>query len=107
MIDFALDGTLQFYKNDSGKFAVVNGIDEFEQSIRLMIAEYMHDVIGESNKENIKNKIRLQVSRVARNHDRLEDISEVSISESQEKANVYLVNINYESNDTFEFQVSE
>lgn len=108
MVDLALDSDFSVFLNDRNEVATVSGRSEFEQSVRVMITDFMYaNVIGESNPDKIKNKIRLQVSRVAKRHDRLDDISRIDISESLEDPNTYNVRINYQSDSLSEFQVSE
>ncbi len=108
MVDLSLDSDFSVFLNDRNGISTVDGRSEFEQSVRVMTTHFMHtSVIGESNKDKIKNKIRLQVSRVAREHDRLSDISDIEISESEEDPNTYNVRINYQSGSITEFEVSE
>lgn len=108
MVDLALDSNFSVFLNDRNELGTVSERAEFEQSIRVMVTDLMYrNVIGESNPGEIKNKIRLQISRVARRHDRLDDISEIDISQSDDDPHVYEVTINYTSGSLSEFEVSE
>lgn len=108
MVDLALDSDFSVFLNDRNELETVSGRSEFEQSVRVMVTDFMNaNVIGESDPDKIKNKIRLQVSRVAKRHDRLDDISRIDISESVNKPNTYEVRINYQSGSISEFEVSE
>ena len=108
MVDLALDSNFSVFLNDRNEVSTVDGRDEFEQSVRVMITEFMHNsILGEVGSSNIENKIRLEVSRVARKHDQISDISGIDISESENDANKYIVKIFYESDSLSEFEVTE
>jgi len=108
MVDLALDSNFSVFLNDRNELGTVSERAEFEQSIRVMVTDLMYrNVIGESNPGEIKNKIRLQISRVARRHDRLDDIFKIDISQSDDDPHVYEVSINYISGSISEFEVSE
>jgi hypothetical protein len=108
MVDLALDSNFSVFLNDRNELGTVSERAEFEQSIRVMVTDLMYrNVIGESNPGEIKNKIRLQISRVARRHDRLDDISEIDISQSTDEPHKYDVKVNYTSGSLSEFEVSE
>jgi hypothetical protein len=108
MVDLALDSDFSVYLNDRNELGTVDGRAEFEQSVRVMITDFMYRrVIGESDPSTIKNKIRLEVSRVARRHDRLENISNIDISQSEDDPHTYVVRIDYQSDSLTEFEVSE
>lgn len=108
MIDLSLDSNFSVHLNDRNELATVSERDEFEQSVRVMVTDFMYrSVLGESGAEKIKNKIRLQVSRVARQHDRLERISNLDVTQSIDDPHTYSVVINYESDAVTEFEVTE
>jgi hypothetical protein len=108
MFDLALDEDFSVYLNDRNEVASVTGRAEFEQSVRVMITEFMHNaVLGESNADIIKNKIRLQVARVAQEHDMVDGITNLDISTSPNSPNTYRVVINYESEEATSFEVTE
>lgn len=108
MTDLALNSDFSVFLNGRNELAEVDGRDEFEQSVRVMITEFMHtSVIGVSDPGEIKNKIKLQVSRVARKHDKLNGIANINISQSENDPHTYEVRIHYESDIVSEFEVSE
>lgn len=108
MLDLALNSDFSVFLNDRNELATVSGIDEFEQSVRVMVTDYLiNSVIGEVDEATIKSQIRLQVSRVARKHNRLSDISEIDISKSETEANTYNLRIVFQSGAVTEFGVSE
>lgn len=108
MLDLALDSDFSVFLNDRNGIATVEERDEFEQSVRVMLTDFMHrSVLGEIGPDKVRNKIRLQVSRVARRHDRLSDISALEIEQSTDDPHVYNVRISYESDAVSEFEVSE
>lgn len=108
MLDLALNSDFSVFLNDRNELETVSGIDEFEQSVRVMVTDYLlNTVIGEVDEATIKTQIRLQISRIARRHNRLSDIVEINISRSDTEANTYNLRIVFQSNSTFEFEVSE
>lgn len=108
MSDLALDSDFSVFLDDQNEVATVDGREYFEQSVRVMITDYLYSsVLGESDIATIKQKINLQVSRVAREHDELDGISRITVEQSEDDPHTYLVRINYTSDYVSELQISE
>jgi hypothetical protein len=57
--------------------------------------------------DTIKEKIRLEVSRVAREHNHLDSIHSIDIERDDERANAFKVTIQYVAGDSFVFKTEE
>jgi hypothetical protein len=108
MLDLSLDSDFSVSLNDKNDLATATDRKLFEQDVAVRLTDYFYDsVLGESDIELIKQKVRLQVNRVARDDNRLNEIQLVSISRSQDKSNTLTVRIVYESDEVFEVNLSE
>lgn len=108
MIDLTLNDNFSVFLDEKNELSTVEGRDEFEQAVRVMITDYMNrSVVGEAKPNKIRTKIRLQISRVAQEQDRIDAISNIDIAQSEQDPHTYNVRINYESDSISEFEVTE
>jgi hypothetical protein len=80
------------HRNDLGK---VEGREAFEQSVVIMLTDYMQNVLSDYDPDTIKQKLRLQVTRVAGRHDEIENINRIDIYRKQDHADTYVVEVVY------------
>ena len=106
MKDLALDSTFDVFLDDRNEVSVVDGQDEFEQSVAIKLTAYMYNIPGDADFATLKEKIRLQVSRVARTHDRISDIDRVVISRHPSKQATIVIEIIYSSSGNFDFNLN-
>lgn len=100
MKDLALNDNFSVHLDDRNDLATVEGRDAFEQSVVVMLTEFMDETLpGLKRGENIESKIQLQVTRVARSHDNLDTIQRVEVSEKEDVPDTYQVEIFYDSGD--------
>jgi len=98
MQDLSLNSNFSVHLDDRNDLATVEGRDAFEQSVSVALTEFMHETLpGLKKGENIKEKITLQVSRVAREHDKLDAISRIVVTEKEKQPDTYQVEIAYSS----------
>jgi hypothetical protein len=108
MLDLALDNDFSVYLNDRNDVSTVTEREEFEQSVAIFLTDYLYDsVLGDIDRETANQKVRLQVHRVARDHDRLNEIERVVVTPSESSPNTLNVRIAYTSDEIFEVNVSE
>ncbi|AAO61374.1 hypothetical protein HfxHF1_510 [Halophage HF1] len=108
MLDLALNSDFSVFLDESGDLASVSGREEFEQAVVILLTELMRNsAIGEFDETTIKQKLKLEASRVARRHDYLSGIDGIEISPHDSDPNTYVLRINYESNHVFEEAISE
>lgn len=106
MVDLALNSDFSVFLDSRNGIATVSALDEFEQSVRVMVTDYLYNaVIGETDPSIIKQKIRLQVTRAARNHEKLEEIVEIQVGQDDTEPSKWNVRIEYEAGDISEFGV--
>lgn len=102
MFDLALNSNFSVHLDDRNDLATVEGREAFEQSVVVLLTEFMHERLpGLSEGQTLKQKIRLEVSRVARDHDELDSIASLNIREKPGEPDTYLVQIIYESGQDF------
>ena len=100
MADLSLNSNFSVHLNDRHDLATVEGREAFEQSVSVALTEFMHETLpGLKKGENIKQKITLQITRVARDHDNLDAVRDVIIEEKDKEPDTYQVRIAYESGD--------
>ena len=96
--DLQIDQYLQPEQNDAGVFLTVGGLDEFHQSVVIRL----HDRIGDTLTDESIEKIQLAVTRVAREHDKIDEIANISVQRSRERPDTVNVTIQYVSGETFQ-----
>jgi hypothetical protein len=106
MTDLALDGNFDVFLDDRNDVATVDGRAKFEQSVAVQLTSFMHDIPGNSDFNTLKERVRLQVSRVARNHEMLESIQRILVEKHPEKPGTVKVELIYESSDAFDFNLN-
>lgn len=95
-MDIALNSNFSVHLDDRHDLAAVTDRDEFEQSIVVMATDYMHASLpGLTGEQNIREKIRMVVTRVARDHNRLDDIADIDIERSSRDSETYEVMVRY------------
>lgn len=108
MLDISLDSDFSVHLDDRNDIQTVSKRDEFEQSIAIALTDYLYDTaLGEIDREAAIQKTRLQVNRVARDHDRLDEVKSVNVTPSPEEPNTLDLRIVYTSDEVFELNISE
>jgi len=108
MLDLALNSDFSVFLDESGDLGTVSGREEFEQAVVILLTELMRDAaIGEFDETTIKQKLKLEASRVARKHDHLTNIDGIEVSPHDDNPNTYVLRINYKTNRIFEEAISE
>lgn len=104
MQDLKLNSNFSVHLDDRNDLATVSGRDAFEQSVAMMLTDFMYDSIpGLSQRDTIKEQINLEVTRVAREHDLLDRISSISITEKLGEPDTLEVRVSYISSEAADF----
>lgn len=106
MTDLALDGNFDIFLDDRNDVATVDGRAEFEQTVAVKLTSYMYNIAGDTDFATLKEKIRLQVSRVARSHDMLDSINRVAVDRHPDKPGTVRVELIYSSSATFDVNLN-
>jgi hypothetical protein len=105
MQDLGLNSNFSVHLDDRNDLATVEGREAFEQSVVMMLTDFMYDTLpGLSRRKTIEQRIQLEVTRVAREHDLLENITRMEIREKPGTADTYQVEVVYEATDAANFQ---
>lgn len=100
MQDLALNSDFSVYLNGRNDLATVDGVEAFEQSVAMMLTDFMYNSIpGRTQRDSIKERLRLEVNRVASEHDFVDEISSISISEKVAANGTYTVDVQYISDE--------
>lgn len=105
-MDLSLNDEFSVHLDDRNDLAVVEGRAAFEQSVVVRVTDRMHDsIMGATGRQNIEEKIHLAVSRVARNHDQLDSIASIDITQPTGQPDTYAVEVEYLEAGDFDFEV--
>ena len=107
-MDLSLNTQFSVHLDDRNDLATVSDRAGFEQSVVVMVTDYMQASLpGLTGQENIEEKIRLVVSRVARDHDLLDSIGSIDIGRKRGQPDTFEVTVQYISEPgSFEFEVT-
>lgn len=107
MQDLALNSNFSVYLDDRNDLATVEGNAAFEQHVVVMLTDYMHRSLPgiTGSDDTVKEKIRLQVTRVARDNSVLDSVSSIDVREKDGEPGTYEVQILYDAGDSFEFDI--
>lgn len=108
MYDIELGNDFDVRFTDENDIGVVSGADAFEQAIVVRVTDYMQNQItGVTGSEGaVEEKIKLQVTRVARDEGVIESVESVSVEQNPDSPDTYNVTVDYGVNESFyeEFQ---
>lgn len=97
--DLRLNSNFDLVIDDRNDLATVEGRDQFEQEVVIYVTEYMYGVIGTTGEDTMRERLRLQVNRVADDHDLINRVADVKVTPSAEKANTFEVRIIYDQDE--------
>lgn len=102
MVDYELDGDFHLVTTSWGAVKDTDGLREFEQTLAILLSDKMDHIIGQtSSADLIPNKIRLAVTRVAKEYEMLDEVDEVVVAETNTPSQEYQVTIYYNSDEPF------
>ncbi|ELY47296.1 hypothetical protein [Natronorubrum sulfidifaciens] len=106
MKDLELDENLEIVIGPRNDLEIVDGREQFEQSLRLWLTAYLSEEVGSFNSPDVIRSIELQVQRVARVHGRIDSISSIVVSPSEDAVDSIDVSIIYLAGETFNLTLS-
>jgi hypothetical protein len=104
MTDLYFDDNLQPVFDPSLDLKTIDGIDEFHQSIRLRAISKMYPLLSEFNDEDVEDRLRLEITRIAREYDLLGEINYIEIEQTETTG--YTVRISYFRAEDFETELT-
>jgi len=108
MKDLALNSNFSVTLDERNDLGEVTGREAFEQSVMVRLTEFMQETLpGLTKRESAKQKIRLEISRVARSHDQLDSIESIRIKEPDENPDTYRVEVVYVTDEVFSREFTE
>lgn len=109
MKDIKLDKNFQPIFSGKRDFATVEGVEAFEQAIRVEAVERLNDVVAEYDSDDIPHKIRLELNKIARESDYVTNQPDITISrlEGDETEAKYKAEIYYNATDSFQLLIND
>jgi len=104
MSDLKLDENLQPVFSEKGDYETVEGVENSEQIIRLSAKDKMFNISSRYKKENIEDKIRLAISRIADEKDFIESVQNITvenITSKEVEGSGYRVSITYNKSNNY------
>lgn len=102
MVDYSINSDFDIHFTEWGDFAVVDGLEEFEQDVVIRLHENQKSIYrDEAGRKIEREKIRLSVTRVAKEFDVIDSIENISITEVQAADKSYQVEVTYKTGDIF------
>jgi hypothetical protein len=103
MVDYGINGDFDIYFGEYGDFAVVDGRDEFEDDLAIILHDEFGKVVGKGNfSDTIEQQLKLAITRVAREFGIIESISRINVSLLKNEPETIGVELVYDTGDTFE-----
>jgi len=106
MVDYSIDGSFDIHFTEWDDFVTVDGLAEFEQDVVIQLHENLE--VAQSHRgsqKTAKDKIRLQVSRVAKQFGVIDAIKNISVEKIRGTAGSYAVEVTYQTGDTFRDEI--
>lgn len=107
MQDLSLNSNLSVHLDGTNDFAVVDDRDAFEQSVMITLIELQQEAMaGQWADDTAKEKVSLAVNRVVRDHEQVDAVEQIEVTEDPTRPDTFLVEIIYTSNSTFEDNIT-
>lgn len=103
MTDVELDQDFDINISENGDFGTVNGLEEYEQKLKLTITAFFFEHIGDKNNSNVARKLRMEARRAIENIDAIESVRSISVS--NQEGDTLNMEIEYNYNQNFGFEV--
>lgn len=104
MSDLKLNENLQPIFTEEGDYETVEGVENSEQIVRLSAKDKMFNISSRYKKENVEDKIRLAINRIADEKDFIDSVQEISvnrITSSEVEGSGYKVSITYNKSNNY------
>lgn len=104
MVDYSINGDFELQFTPWDDFVTVEGLEEFEQDIVIQIHDKQRELFNQRHRKSTPNKIRLQIIRIAKEFDVIDEIIEININKIAGESASYEVEVIYNTGDTFSEQ---
>lgn len=106
-MDIGLNDSFDLELDGSNDIPLVRGREAFEQRLRLSITSSFQDIIGSTNRSTALQLIEVQVKRVARQYDVIEQMVQIQVEYDDDQPNTINLTIIYDTGDEFTFPISD
>lgn len=105
MQDLLLDQSFSITLDETNDIATVSGQRAFEQQVVVHATSNLQDAFDPASSSVIRERIRLAVSRVARELKFIDSIAQIAIERAGPDGATFEVEVVYEAGDSFQFEV--
>lgn len=103
MVDYAIDSTFDIFRTEYDNISEVDGLEEFEQDLIVELDTQIQEYTGGyKNTNTLEQKVVLLATRLARQHDILDSVVNISANPVPNRPETLAVEIEYESSQTFD-----
>lgn len=107
-MDLSLNRNFSVHLDHQNDVGSVEGRQEFEQSVAVHLTSLMYNSsIGVTDRDLVRQQLRLEANRVARDHDLIDAVHSIDVSQSDDAPSTYEVSIIYESQAVSEMLITE
>ena len=93
MKDIALDSSFDVFLDDRNDLGTVEGVAEFQQSVAIYLQEYLYEEMSRLDSDTAEQRVQMQVTRVARDHDMLDRIDTINVRRDSDEPDRMLVDV--------------
>jgi len=105
-MDLALNSNFSVQLDDRNDLDMVEGLADFEQSVAVYLQDFLYSASPDFlQRETAEEKIRLEVTRVARDHGELDSIDNITVERASNREGVFQVVVDYLTGDDFQLEV--
>lgn len=102
MVDYSIDENFDIHFNEWDDFVVVDGLAEFEEDVVVQLHDNLEEVLANPGGRNTaREKIRLQVSRIAKQFGVIDSIKNISVERITDARSSFQVTVTYQTGDAF------
>jgi hypothetical protein len=102
MVDYSLDSSFDIFTTEEDDFAVVDGLDEFQEDVVVTLNERLEGLTSNVQSDDaITEKVRYQVVTTAREMGVIDEIRHINIFQKEEQPETLFLEVIYSTGDFF------
>lgn len=102
MVDYSINEDFDLELTDWGDIRTVDGFEEFQQDVVKRLHERERELLAtRGNSQTQQERIALEVTRVARDFDVVDDIEELAVARIRGESASYRVQVTFKTGDSF------
>lgn len=106
-MDIGLNENFDLDFDDTNDLPTVTGQALFEQRLRTTVVSFFQTTIGETNRDNARELLELEASRVVDRFDQIVSVANIRTEYDEDEPNTIVLTITYDTGDNFDFNITE